>query len=163
MNSSNRADSFSLESDSIKDVIRDYICWLSMSDDTRPSIGNVFKAMETFKIDAVRYYNGDIYELAKAINVMSFDSFIRSLQNISSKKSTLTVYGTMGLLSIVVDINKGHDISNIKFAAGIIILMDYVFDDTDLNHLKVALHRRILRHYPINDTDDDDDNVNVDR
>ncbi|QED21241.1 hypothetical protein [Borealpox virus] len=152
MHSSNRADSFSLESDSIKDVIRDYICWLSMSDGTRPSIGNVFKAMETFKIDAVRYCNGDIYELAKDINVMSLDSFIRSLQYISSKKPELTVYGTMGLMSIVVDINKGHDIS-IKFAAGIIILMDYIFDDTDMTHLKIALHRRILRHFPINDVD----------
>lgn len=102
MNVYNKADSFSLESDSIKDVIHDYICWLSMTDETRPSIGNVFTAMETFKIDAVRYYDGNIYDLAKDINTMSFDSFIRSLQNITSKKDKLTVYGTMGLLSIVV-------------------------------------------------------------
>ncbi|SNB53760.1 CPXV030 protein [Cowpox virus] len=155
MNAYNKDDSFSLESDSIKDVIRDYICWLSMTDETRPSIGNVFKAMETFKIDAVRYCDGDIYELAKEINVMSFDSFIRSLQNISSKKDKLTVYGTMGLLSIVMDINKGRDTSNIKFAAGIIILMEYIFDDTDLWHLTVALYRRIQRRYPIDDDEED--------
>ncbi|UPV00271.1 Bcl-2-like protein, IFN-beta inhibitor (Cop-C6L) [Cowpox virus] len=155
MNAYNKADSFSLESDSIKDVIHDYICWLSMTDETRPSIGNVFKAMETFKIDAVRYYDGNIYELAKDINAMSFDSFIRSLQNISSKKDKLTVYGTMGLLSIVMDINKGRDTSNIKFATGIIILMEYIFDDTDLWHLKVALYRRIQRRYPIDDDEED--------
>ncbi|AGF36748.1 hypothetical protein MPXV_SUD2005_01_193 [Monkeypox virus] len=107
--------------------------------------------METFKIDAVRYYDGNIYDLAKDINTMSFDSFIRSLQNITSKKDKLTVYGTMGLLSIVVDINKGRDVSNIKFAAGIIILMEYIFDDTDLSHLKIALYRRIQRRYPIDD------------
>ncbi|ALF05259.1 truncated putative Bcl-2 protein [Vaccinia virus] len=41
MNAYNKADSFSLESDSIKDVIHDYICWLSMTDEMRPSIGNV--------------------------------------------------------------------------------------------------------------------------
>ncbi|AUL80116.1 CPXV030 protein [Vaccinia virus] len=116
-----------------------------MTDEMRPSIGKVFKAMETFKIDAVRYHDGNICDLAKDINAMSFDSFIRSLQTIASKKDKLTVYGTMGLLSIVVHINKGCGISNIKFAAGIIILMEYIFDDMDISQLKVALYPRIER------------------
>ncbi|WDP27472.1 Bcl-2-like protein, partial [Monkeypox virus] len=37
---------------------------------------------------------------------------------------------------------------------GIIILMEYIFDDTDLSHLKIALYRRIQRCYPIDDDDD---------
>ncbi|AOP31500.1 bcl-2-like protein [Skunkpox virus] len=148
------ADSFSLETDSVKDVIKEYICWVSMNDEFRPSIGCVFKAMETFKIDSVRYYGDDVYELANNVKLITFDDFIRSVQLICSNKHKLTVYGTMGLLSIVADINKGHDLYSIKYAAGLIMLMEYIFDEIDLHHLKVALYRRIIRHYSRVDDDD---------
>ncbi|AKJ93652.1 bcl-2-like protein [Raccoonpox virus] len=139
-----KADSFSLETDSVKDVIKEYICWLSMKDELRPSIGCVFKAMETFKIDAVRYY-GDIYELANDVKLGTFDDFVRSVQMICSNRDKLTVYGTMGLLSIVADIHKGRELYSVKYAAGVIMLMDYIFDEIDMNHLKIALYRRIIR------------------
>ncbi|AOP31711.1 bcl-2-like protein [Volepox virus] len=139
-------DSFSLEADSVNDVIKEYICWLTMNDESRPSIGWVFKAMETFKIDAERYYDDDIYELANNIKLITFDGFIRSVQLICSNKDKLTVYGTMGLLAIVADINRGNTLSSLRYAAGLIMLMDYVFDEIDLNHIKVALYRRIIRH-----------------
>ncbi|ASK51366.1 hypothetical protein EPTV-WA-165 [Eptesipox virus] len=138
---------FLLSEDDIVTAVEDYITWCSLGLKYRPKAGNLFKMLDTFKLDAIKLF-GNIktqheiflsFQLKETNNLDAIELYIKSFY---SNNIINNVCATIGLMALAAEYYGGKNKpTNETFK--IIGMINSIFDSFDFNLVKSIIINRI--------------------